>query len=432
MISSDAFFTAPDFWVSTRALENLPVLFWLTDLLRPQHVVARGTETLTAYLGVCQIAKARGLLPQATLTAELGSFGDWIVSRHDRLYGSFSTLQNVQDPAFFQHLDAVDLLLIAPDELGLCAATLARRTTPMRNMCVVICGTVDSTSDLQSLAAGWISLPEVELQIAFLGTLPDAARDIQEVLHPGEVPYVTLLSVLKGLIQRVQGPQAEENQDRTETALLSLYQKENFLLTKALQSAFAEREALRKVWAESADGRALQQHLDSLTRAHDAQVAELTTRITVLTQQLDHARHEKLQTSAPQGQSLRRPNPFLAASAPKADIFSARKDLQIGLARWQAEWLSRQKGLLRRKIGPSGGLFAAELAKVAASPYFDSAWYLTTYPDVAKGRMSPEEHFLRHGLFEARNPGPNFNTLGWYLDHPEALAARHNPLLDHG
>jgi hypothetical protein len=63
------------------------------------------------------------------------------------------------------------------------------------------------------------------------------------------------------------------------------------------------------------------------------------------------------------------------------------------------------------------------------SEFFDEAWYLRTYPDVAKKRRDPVAHYLRHGAKEGRNPGPQFDTQ-WYLTTYRDVAEKGvNPLL---
>ena len=60
---------------------------------------------------------------------------------------------------------------------------------------------------------------------------------------------------------------------------------------------------------------------------------------------------------------------------------------------------------------------------------FDRDWYLRQYPDVAKLFMSPEEHYLRYGAAEGRNPSTTFNTKAFCAQHPTLDPAKTNPLL---
>ena len=71
----------------------------------------------------------------------------------------------------------------------------------------------------------------------------------------------------------------------------------------------------------------------------------------------------------------------------------------------------------------------AAVARLAASPIFDAAWYKATYGDVAEAGTEPALHYLRDGAGELRDPGPYFST-GYYLAaYPDVAAEKLNPLL---
>jgi hypothetical protein len=63
------------------------------------------------------------------------------------------------------------------------------------------------------------------------------------------------------------------------------------------------------------------------------------------------------------------------------------------------------------------------------SGLFDAEWYCAEYPDVANTGMNPAEHYLLHGAFEGRNPGPQFDTRQYLFDHPDLVEGGENPLL---
>lgn len=70
-----------------------------------------------------------------------------------------------------------------------------------------------------------------------------------------------------------------------------------------------------------------------------------------------------------------------------------------------------------------------QLKLIQDSSLFDEAWYLAKNPDVAQAKIDPALHYLRHGGFEGRDPGPNFSS-AFYLDtYPDVKAARINPLV---
>lgn len=67
-------------------------------------------------------------------------------------------------------------------------------------------------------------------------------------------------------------------------------------------------------------------------------------------------------------------------------------------------------------------------AILANSALFDADWYLTTYSDVQESGMPAEEHYILHGAFELRNPGPDFDT-AWYLNYRDVSDSLENPLI---
>lgn len=66
---------------------------------------------------------------------------------------------------------------------------------------------------------------------------------------------------------------------------------------------------------------------------------------------------------------------------------------------------------------------------IRTSGLFDEAWYLSNNPDVSPTKIDLSLHYLRHGGFEERDPGPMFSS-GFYLDlYPDVKNAHINPLV---
>jgi hypothetical protein len=80
----------------------------------------------------------------------------------------------------------------------------------------------------------------------------------------------------------------------------------------------------------------------------------------------------------------------------------------------------------RRRFTGKGPRLAARLRR---SAFFDAAWYLAQYPDVAAAGVDPAEHYLQSGASEGRDPGPRFSTRGYLAAYPEAARSGQNPLL---
>lgn len=85
--------------------------------------------------------------------------------------------------------------------------------------------------------------------------------------------------------------------------------------------------------------------------------------------------------------------------------------------------IARVKGR-KRTSNDSNDLFLLE-----NSIYFDKAWYLESYPDVAASGINPARHYLLYGAFENRDPGPWFSTSQYLLNNPDVAAAGANALL---
>ncbi|WP_127103866.1 hypothetical protein [Pararhodobacter zhoushanensis] len=69
-------------------------------------------------------------------------------------------------------------------------------------------------------------------------------------------------------------------------------------------------------------------------------------------------------------------------------------------------------------------------AKILAdSPFFDEAFYLSTYPDVRAAGLDPIEHYLDTGWQENRDPSAEFSTEGYFSANPDVATAQINPLV---
>jgi len=67
--------------------------------------------------------------------------------------------------------------------------------------------------------------------------------------------------------------------------------------------------------------------------------------------------------------------------------------------------------------GPAHGVSAypQQIEALSGTDLFNATWYLETYPDVVESGMNPAEHYVRSGAFEGRNPGPDFDTINYYI-----------------
>lgn len=66
---------------------------------------------------------------------------------------------------------------------------------------------------------------------------------------------------------------------------------------------------------------------------------------------------------------------------------------------------------------------------IRSSPLFDAAWYVSKHPDVAATSADPAVHYLLHGGFDGRDPGPAFSSESYLRANPDVRRAGMNPLL---
>jgi glycosyltransferase involved in cell wall biosynthesis len=60
---------------------------------------------------------------------------------------------------------------------------------------------------------------------------------------------------------------------------------------------------------------------------------------------------------------------------------------------------------------------------------FDRDYYLSRYPDVAKSRIAPLDHYLEFGWREGRDPSPWFSTLGYLQANADIATRAINPFI---
>lgn len=70
-----------------------------------------------------------------------------------------------------------------------------------------------------------------------------------------------------------------------------------------------------------------------------------------------------------------------------------------------------------------------EISLLTRSGLFDRNWYLANHPDVAAAGMDPVRHYLLHGAYEGRDPGPDFDTRFYLAEYQDVNRAGVNPLV---
>ncbi|TXM65196.1 hypothetical protein [Methylobacterium sp. WL120] len=64
---------------------------------------------------------------------------------------------------------------------------------------------------------------------------------------------------------------------------------------------------------------------------------------------------------------------------------------------------------------------------ILAARLFDATWYRARNLDVASAGMDPLAHFLEHGSFEGRSPGPGFDAIAYLARYPDVMAGGLEP-----
>ncbi|MUH71381.1 hypothetical protein [Psychrosphaera haliotis] len=72
--------------------------------------------------------------------------------------------------------------------------------------------------------------------------------------------------------------------------------------------------------------------------------------------------------------------------------------------------------------------FDKQIELVKGSALFNATWYEKQYPDVKTVDMSAAEHYVKHGGFEFRDPGPGFSSQRYLIRYQDVAKAKLNPL----
>lgn len=115
-----------------------------------------------------------------------------------------------------------------------------------------------------------------------------------------------------------------------------------------------------------------------------------------------------------------------AATHASTHVWGLRRDYMEAAHYWHRTALPAEGGLYMPEV-PQQRLFRVPPGMAPADPsgpetdfdlltgsgWFDPAWYLRTYRDVAHPLLGPENHYLFYGWREDRDPGPEFSASGY-------------------
>ena len=189
-----------------------------------------------------------------------------------------------------------------------------------------------------------------------------------------------------------------------------------------------ELDMFTKRWTKSAE-------IANNTLSHDRQFAELEKSLEILAVQVAE-KTQSIRALTTQIASLEKRNSELseikASTAWRLAMLFQR--VQVSLAPLDNLLTKLMRRFINSIVLPLLRMVKkqnrdSDLALLRSSDLFDTAWYLTKNPDVAKIHIDPVYHYLWHGGFEGRDPGPNFSSR-WYLEnYQDVKKAKVNPLV---
>ncbi|MGJ4728000.1 hypothetical protein [Luteimonas sp. SDU101] len=103
----------------------------------------------------------------------------------------------------------------------------------------------------------------------------------------------------------------------------------------------------------------------------------------------------------------------------------------LAVGGWRGRLARRLLAPMLRRTGDGD----PQVAMIEESGYFDAAWYVASYPDVAEAGERPAVHYLYHGGREGRAAGPRFDSAFYLTRYPDVVQSDLNPLvhfLQHG
>lgn len=278
------------------------------------------------------------------------------------------------------------------------------------------------------------NLEDLQNEITFLKNTVREAGDQKAELRSQNTALNDQVSFFKIQLNDYK-KEAEENRRKLERANVQLEERA-VRYDQNLKELHAHSDALSEHNAAMHENYAvLQQQYKDLHKQNDAlqhEIHELKNTIEALNKDLLLATKPAIakQSGIQEKNSLTKK---MAAPVekyfPKLATVSKRSLLEL---KWRLNGTIRQNGYKLQfwKLNPHVPYeLIDDYLAIEQSGFFNKEWYLKTYPDVKNDNADPVLHYLLHGYFEGRDPGPSFSTLRYLNYHRDVKEGKINPLI---
>ncbi|UZJ45333.1 hypothetical protein OOT55_04560 [Marinimicrobium sp. C6131] len=244
-------------------------------------------------------------------------------------------------------------------------------------------------------------------------------------------PLVDLMSTVASIETVKRNSRAAKESEEQVKSL----KDENDLVIKEL---FKVQEELERYYLKSKDKDAELERLRSENGTVKGELVSLKSKLEYTASEMEKFSRDKQKEIAGIRKTLSDKERALSKATKRAQKLERERDeLNAALMAVQGSLFWRLTFPLRWVLGKVkrvGGLFRRRGIKknvkvLQQSELFDGQWYLAQYPDVVQSGLKPEEHYVRHGAFEGRDPGPYFSSKNYLRANPDVAKAGLNPLV---
>jgi len=475
-------FWKPAYSLDLSKADYIPLIFWLTDIHRPNSLVELGPDTAAFYFAFCQSIERLGLAAQCfaidewTSESRSGSTYETVESYNASHYGAFSTILKMSPPkAKDNFVDrSVDLLqLNLADDFDKSAFHFDDWLPKLSDKAIVLVyGTSVGASPraarelVATLKNKYPSFEFLHGRGMTIFCVGDSVGPISHLFSDELSPLTkqTLCDMFARLGQAcIDAQLAARYLDQAQSFQIngstphssetnSVQSIDNSKVTGGETSEAVElREKLKAAEALVIELR--QELKDTTTNADNLRkfLEQIKSKFSDQSNELIHT-SRALADSRVKEERLAREmvlltQMFLKIKQPTSNVVKGKGNASnvnehaSGIKNRGDSILTppkrhRKLSRLLREVLGSGSIDSRKRAKereaiamLATSELFDEKWYLNTYPDAASSNLHPVEHYLRIGAKAGHNPSKKFNTLFYLQTYEDVAQAGVNPLV---